>query len=68
MVLDFSVALKPNAIDRELRDYAENSPEYHYKCPPAPPYCSITPQDLYDAHRDRDFSRNRIPCLPAGRR
>lgn len=52
MILAFSVVLRHNAVDKELRGYARDRPEYHYKCPPEPPYCSVTPQDLYDQYRD----------------
>lgn len=53
MVLSFCVVLQHNFIHRELMEYAEKTPEYGYKFPPEPPYCSITPQSLYDAHQNR---------------
>lgn len=53
MILSFCVVLKENAVHRELVEFAEQSPEYGYRLPPKPPYCSITPQYLYDEHQHR---------------
>lgn len=53
MVLSCCVVLKENYDHRELTEFAQLHPERGFKRPPEPPYCSITPQDLYAAHKER---------------
>lgn len=53
IVMSFTVVLKDNDEHGELTGLAGEHPEYGYKMPPEPPYCSITPQYLYKAHQAR---------------